>query len=79
MNPAEKLRHYIGIDLLFYDEHNVFLWMERERKRERVSLNCFTLRLVTQLMITVFIHVPKIVTNEFIVHAFIIQLLNELQ
>lgn len=35
MNPAEKLRHYIGIDLLFYDEHNVFLWMERERKRER--------------------------------------------
>lgn len=53
--------------------------MERERKRERVSLNCFTLRLVTQLMITVFIHVPKIVTNEFIVHAFIIQLLNELQ
>lgn len=79
MNPAEKLRHYIGIDLLFYDERNVFLWMERERKRERVSLNCFTLRLVTQLNITVFIHVPKIVTNEFIVHAFIIQLLNELQ
>lgn len=77
MNPGEKLRHYIGIDLLFYDEHNVFLWMERERKRERVSLNCFTLRLVTQL-ITV-LHVPKIVTNEFIVHAFIIQLLNELQ
>lgn len=73
MNPAEKLRHYIGIDLLFYDEHNVFLWMERERE----SLNCFTLRLVTQL-ITV-LHVPKIVTNEFIVHAFIIQLLNELQ
>lgn len=71
MNQAEKLRHYIGIDLLFYDEHNVFLWMER------VSLNCFTLRLVTQL-ITV-LHVPKIVTNEFIVHAFIIQLLNELQ
>lgn len=34
MNPAEKLRHYIGIDLLFYDEHNVFLWMERERERE---------------------------------------------
>lgn len=34
MNPAEKLRHYIGIDLLFYDEHNVFLWMEREKKRE---------------------------------------------
>lgn len=35
MNPAEKLRHYIGIDLLFYNEHNVFLWMERERKGER--------------------------------------------
>lgn len=73
MNPAEKLRHYIGIDLSFYDEHNVCLWMERKRE----SLNCFTLRLVTQL-ITV-LHVPKIVTNEFIVHAFIIQLLNELQ
>lgn len=74
MNPAEKLRHYIGIDLLL----NIMCFCGwRERKRERVSLNCFTLRLVTQL-ITV-LHVPKIVTNEFIVHAFIIQLLNELQ
>lgn len=70
MNPAEKLRHYIGIDLLL----NIMCFCGW---RERVSLNCFTLRLVTQL-ITV-LHVPKIVTNEFIVHAFIIQLLNELQ
>lgn len=53
-------------------------WRERERERE-FEFKLFYIAACHTAYNSITCTVPKIVTNEFIVHAFIIQLLNELQ